>query len=90
MELAYALTRDYGKAKALEVLRMVRAFVMIVQPTGKDYVEASALRIELKKQGKNLSLLTLLRTILALLNHVQDHPVVGYVHVSPPLPHMLN
>lgn len=65
LELAYALTRDYGKAKALEVLRMVRAFIMIVQPTDKDYVEASALRIELKKQGKNLSLIDALGYVLA-------------------------
>ncbi|NPA97908.1 MAG: type II toxin-antitoxin system VapC family toxin [Crenarchaeota archaeon] len=65
LELAYALTRDYGKAKALEVLRIVRAFVMIVQPTDEDYVEASSLRIELKGQGKNLSLIDALGYVLA-------------------------
>jgi len=65
LELAYALTRDYGKAKALEVLRIVRAFVMIVQPTDEDYVEASSLRIELKEQGKNLSLIDALGYVLA-------------------------
>jgi len=53
LELAYALTRDYGKEKAAEILKIVRAFITIVKPTDKDYAEASALRIELKKQGKN-------------------------------------
>jgi len=38
---------------------------MIVQPTDEDYVEASALRIELKKQGKNLSLIDALGYVLA-------------------------
>jgi len=50
LELAYALARDYGREKAVKILRITRAFVTIVQPTDEDYAEASALRIELKKQ----------------------------------------
>ena len=46
LELAYALTRDYGKEEAVEILRIVRAFVTIVQPVDEDYVEASTLRIK--------------------------------------------
>ena len=65
MELAYALTRDYGREKAVEVLKIVRAFVTIVQTTDEDYAEASALRIELKKQDKNLSLIDALGYVLA-------------------------
>ena len=65
LELAYALTRDYGREKAVEVLRIVRAFVTIVQPTDEDYAEASALHIELKKQSKKLSLIDALGYVLA-------------------------
>ena len=65
LELAYALTRDYGREKAVEVLRIVRAFITIVQPTDEDYAEASALRIELKKQDENLSLIDALEYALA-------------------------
>ena len=65
LELAYALTRDYGREKAVEVLKIVRAFVTIVQTTDEDYAEASALRIELKKQDKNLSLIDALGYVLA-------------------------
>ena len=39
LELAYALTRDYGKEKAAEVLRLMREFLTIIQPTYEDYVE---------------------------------------------------
>ncbi len=53
LELAYALTRDYGKEKTIEVLKLVRAFVVLVKPT-EDYAEASVLRIELRKRGKSL------------------------------------
>ncbi len=55
----------YGREKAVEVLRIVRAFVIIVQPTDEDYAEASALCIELKKQDKNLSLIDALGYVLA-------------------------
>ncbi len=65
LELAYALTRDHGKEKAVEILRIVRAFVAIIQPSDKDYAEASALRIELKKQARNLSLIDALGYVLA-------------------------
>ena len=65
LELAYALTRDYGREKAVKILRITRAFVTIVQPTDEDYAEASALRIELKKQNKNLSLIDTLGYVLA-------------------------
>jgi len=65
LELAYALTRDYGREKAVGILKIVRAFVTIVQPVDKDYVEASTLRIELKKQSRNLSLIDTLGYILA-------------------------
>ena len=65
LELAYALTRDYGREKAVEVLRIVRSFVTIVQTADEDYAEASALRIELKKQDKNLSLIDALGYVLA-------------------------
>ncbi len=65
LELAYALTRDYGKEKAVGVLKMVRAFITIIKPADEDYAEASVLRIELKKQGKNLSLIDALGYVLA-------------------------
>ena len=65
LELAYALTRDYGREKAVKILRITRAFVTIVQPTDEDYAEASALRMELKKQNKNLSLIDTLGYVLA-------------------------
>jgi predicted nucleic acid-binding protein len=65
LELAYALTRDYGGEKAIEILRMVRAFITIVQASDEDYVEASILRIELRRQGRNLSLIDALGYVLA-------------------------
>ena len=65
LELAYALTRDYDKERAVEILKIVRAFIAIVQPTDKDYAEASSLRIELKKQDRNLSLIDALGYVLA-------------------------
>ena len=65
LELAYALTRDYGKEKAVNILRMVRAFATIIKPIDEDYAEASSLRIELKKQSKNLSLIDALGYVLA-------------------------
>lgn len=65
LELAYALARDYGKEKAVEILRIVRTFVTVIQPTDEDYVEASVLRIELRKRGKNLSLIDALGYVLA-------------------------
>ena len=65
LELAYALTRDYDKERAVEILKIVRAFIAIVQPTDKDYAEASSLRIELKKQDRNLSLIDAVGYVLA-------------------------
>ena len=65
LELAYALTRDYGREKAVEILRMVRAFITIIQASDEDYVEASTLRIKLRKQGRNLSLIDALGYVLA-------------------------
>jgi len=46
-------------------LRITRAFVTIVQPTDEDHAEASTLRIELKKQNRNLSLVGALGYVLA-------------------------
>jgi len=65
LELAYALTRDYGREKAIEVLRTVRAFVSVVHPSDEDYVEAATLRMELRKQSRNLSLIDALGYALA-------------------------
>ena len=65
LELAYALTRDYGREKAAEILGMVRAFITIVQASDEYYVEASTLRIKLKNQGRNLSLIDALGYVLA-------------------------
>ena len=65
LELAYALTRDYGEEKAIEILRTVRAFIAIVQPRDEDYARASTLRLELKRQGRNLSLIDALGYVLA-------------------------
>ena len=65
LELAYALTRDYGEEKAVEILRIVRAFIAIVQPRDEDYARASTLRLELKRQGRNLSLIDALGYVLA-------------------------
>ncbi|RLF97618.1 MAG: type II toxin-antitoxin system VapC family toxin [Thaumarchaeota archaeon] len=64
LELAYALTRDYDKERAVEILKIVRAFIAIIQPTDKDYAEASSLHIELKKQDRNLSLIDTLGYVL--------------------------
>ena len=65
LELAYALTRDYGEERAVETLRIVRAFITIAQPRDKDYARASTLRLELRKQGRNLSLIDALGYVLA-------------------------
>ncbi len=65
LELAYALTRDYGEEKAVEILRIVRAFITIIQPRDEDYARASTLRLELKRQGRNLSLIDALGYVLA-------------------------
>ncbi len=65
LELAYALTRDYGEEKAVEILRIVRAFIAIVQPRDEDYARASTLRLELRRQGRNLSLIDALGYVLA-------------------------
>ena len=65
LELAYALTKDFGKEKAVKILRIVRVFITIVKPTDEDYAEASALRMRLKKLGKNLSLTDALGYALA-------------------------
>ena len=37
LELAYALTRDYGEEKAVGILKIVRSFITIVQPRDEDY-----------------------------------------------------
>lgn len=65
LELAYALTRDYGEERAIEILKIVRAFVTIVQPRDEDYARSSRLRLELRKQGRNLSLIDALGYMLA-------------------------
>ena len=65
LELAYALTRDYGEEKAVEILRIVRAFIAIVQPRDEDYARASTLRLELRRQGRNLSLIDALGYVFA-------------------------
>ncbi len=65
LELAYALTRDYGVETALGVLTLVREFVEIASPTDGDYVEASAFRIDMRRQGRNLSLTDALGYTLA-------------------------
>ncbi len=65
LELAYALAKDYDEEKAVKILRVVRAFVTIVQPRDEDYTKASVLRLELRKQGKNLSLIDALGYVLA-------------------------
>ncbi len=64
LELAYALTRDYGVDKAVRVLKILRAFITIVQPSDEDYAEASMLRIEFKKKSRNLSLIDALGYVL--------------------------
>ncbi len=65
LELAYALTKDYDEEKTVKILRVVRAFVTVVQPRDEDYTKASVLRLELRKQGKNLSLIDALGYVLA-------------------------
>ena len=65
LELAYALRRDYGEERAIEILRIVRAFITIAQPRDEDYARASTLRLELRKQGRNLSLIDALGYVLA-------------------------
>ncbi len=65
LELAYALARDYGSRTALEIIRAVRTFVTIIEARDEDYVRASVLRLELRKQGKNISLIDALGYAIA-------------------------
>jgi len=49
----------------LVVLSIVRATVDIVTPTNEDYVEAAALRIKLRQEERNLSIIDALGYALA-------------------------
>ena len=55
-ELAYFLVRDYGKSKALKILSKVKLEFELVDVTDKDFVNASEFRLQMKKIGKQLSL----------------------------------
>ncbi len=65
LELTYALVRDYGRDIAVNVLRSLRTFITVAQPTDEDYAEASLLRMKLRRQGRNLSLIDALGYVLA-------------------------
>ena len=65
LELAYALVRDYGSRRALEIIRAVRTYVTIIRALDEDCVRASMLRLELRKRGKNLSLIDALGYAIA-------------------------
>lgn len=55
-ELTYFLVRDYGKSKALKILSKVKLEFELVDVTDKDFVNASEFRLQMKKIGKQLSL----------------------------------
>ena len=57
LELSYALVRDYGKSKALELLSAVRDSFEVVKVDDNDFTNASEFRLRSKKQGKKLSLI---------------------------------
>ena len=65
LELSYALVRDYGKVKALEVLSEVRDAFDIVEVDDIDFVEASEFRLKLREKGKKLSLIDCLGYVVA-------------------------
>lgn len=65
LELSYALVRDYGKSKALEILSDVRDSLEIVGVKDEDFVNASELRLESKRKGRNLSLVDCLGYVVA-------------------------
>lgn len=65
LEVSYALVRDFGKEKALEILELVRESVSVVDVKGEDYVEASIYRLNSKKLGKKFSLIDCLGYVVA-------------------------
>ncbi|RLF21219.1 MAG: type II toxin-antitoxin system VapC family toxin [Thermoprotei archaeon] len=65
LELAHALTRDFGAEKARRVLKIIREDLVIIQPTDEDYIDAALLRREVKREGKNLSLIDCLGYVIA-------------------------
>jgi len=65
LELAYALTRDFGAEKARRVLKIIREDLEIIQPTDEDYINAALLRQKVKREGKNLSLIDCLGYVIA-------------------------
>lgn len=65
LELSYALVRDYGKFKALELLSAVRDSFEVVKVDDNDFVNASEFRLQSKKQGKKLSLIDCLGYVIA-------------------------
>jgi len=65
LELAYALTRDFGAEKARRVLKIIREDLEIIQPTDEDYINAALLRQKVKREGKNLSLIDRLGYVIA-------------------------
>ena len=65
LELSYALVRDYGKFKALELLSAVRDSFEVVKVDDNDFVNASEFRLRSKKQRKKLSLIDCLGYVVA-------------------------
>jgi predicted nucleic acid-binding protein len=65
LELSYALVRDYGKSKALELLSDVGDSLEIVKVSYEDFVNASEFRLQSKKEGKKLSLIDCLGYVVA-------------------------
>ena len=65
LELAYAVTRDYGEDIALQVLDEVRKNIVIIYPDDRDYVEAALFKISQRRAGRNVSLVDALGYVLA-------------------------
>lgn len=66
LEVAYALVRDYGEAKALDVLKTVKTFVQVEGASEEDYARAAKMRLEKRERGSELSLVNCLGYVVAL------------------------
>ena len=65
LELAYAVTRDYGEDVAIRVLEEVRRNVVIAYPDDEDYVKAAVFKLSQRRAGRNVSLVDALGYVLA-------------------------
>ncbi|MCD6139315.1 MAG: PIN domain-containing protein [Deltaproteobacteria bacterium] len=65
LELAYALVRDHGKSKALEVLSYVKTQLKIVDFTDEDMVNAAEFRLRMRRKGRKPSMVDCLGYVIA-------------------------